>query len=310
MVVSGTKIADEIGVSRSAVWRMVQQLRALGVNITGHPTTGYTLAKVPDLLLPEYLATQLKGTMFSGKIHHYFGIDSTNAAALEAAARGEPEGSLFVAEEQTAGRGRGGNQWHSEKSAGIYCSVILRPQLPPADVLALSLLAGLVVQQAVRQVTRLRPDLRWPNDLLLSEKKFCGILAEMNAEPTRVRYAVLGIGLNVNHKEFPAALRDSATSLRIESGQEWPRIELLTALLQSLDREYRALSSEALSAILHRFEQHSSYARRKHVRVEENGGFEGITDGLDARGFLRVRTANGMRTVFSGGVRPLASKSS
>ncbi|MCI0350453.1 MAG: biotin--[acetyl-CoA-carboxylase] ligase [Acidobacteriales bacterium] len=299
-------MADEIGVSRSAVWRMVQQLRALSVNITGHPTTGYTLAKVPDLLLPEYLATQLKGTMFSGKIHHYFRIDSTNAAAIEAAASGEPEGSLFVAEEQTAGRGRGGNSWLSEKSAGIYCSVILRPQLPPADVLALSLLAGLVVQQAARQVTRLRADLRWPNDLLLSEKKFCGILAEMNAEPTRVRYAVLGIGMNVNHKDFPADLRDSATSLRIESGQEWPRIELLTALLQSLDREYRALSADSVKNILHRFEQNSSYARRKQVRVEENGGFEGVTDGLDARGFLRVRTADGMRTVFSGGVRPVS----
>jgi BirA family transcriptional regulator, biotin operon repressor / biotin---[acetyl-CoA-carboxylase] ligase len=116
------------------------------------------------------------------------------------------------------------------------------------------------------------------------------------------------MGINVNHKAFPADLRDSATSLRIESGREWPRIELATALLQSLDREYRALSSDSVKNILHRFEQHSSYARRKHVRVEENGGFEGITDGLDARGFLRVRTANGMRTVLSGGVRPVASK--
>ena len=286
---------------------MVQQLRGLGVNITGHPTTGYTLAKVPDLLLPEYLTTQLKGTIFNSRIHHYFRVDSTNAAALEAAARGEPEGSVFLAEEQIAGRGRGGNQWHSEKSAGIYCSVILRPQLPPADVLALSLLAGLVVQQSVRHVTGLRADLRWPNDLLLSEKKFCGILAEMNAEPTRVRYAVLGIGINVNHKMFPANLRDSATSLRMETGRDWPRLELATALLQSLDREYRALSGDSVKNILHRFEQNSSYARRKQVRVEENGGFEGVTDGLDARGFLRVRTADGMRTVLSGGVRPVAS---
>lgn len=308
MVVSGTKVAGEIGVSRSAVWRMVQQLRALGVHITGHPTTGYTLAKVPDLLLPEYLAPQLKGTMFSGRVHHYFRADSTNAIALEAAAAGVPQGSVFLAEEQTAGRGRGGNHWHSEKSAGIYCSIILRPQLPPADVLALSLLAGLAVQEAVKEVTGLKADLRWPNDLLLSEKKFCGILAEMNAEPTRVRYAVLGIGINVNHHSFPARLRDSATSLRIESGREWPRLELAAALLKSLDREYRALSSDTVSAILRRFEQHSSYARGKQVRVEENGGFEGVTEGLDSRGFLRVRTAEAVRTVLSGGVRPLPSK--
>jgi len=308
VVVSGTKIADEIGVSRSAVWRMVQQLRALGVNITGHPTTGYALARAADLLLPEYLAPQLRGTIFAGRIHHYFRTESTNAVALEAAARGEPEGSVFLAEEQTAGRGRGGNHWHSEKSAGIYCSVILRPQLPPADALSLSLIAGLAVQHAMKQVTGLNPDLRWPNDLMLNDKKFCGILTEMNAEPTRVRYAVTGIGVNVNHAAFPARLRDTATSLRLESGHEWPRSALAVALLQSLDYEYRALSSDAVSGILRRFEQNSSYARGKKVRVEEEGGFEGVTDGLDARGFLRVRTADGMRTVLSGSVRPLASQ--
>jgi BirA family transcriptional regulator, biotin operon repressor / biotin---[acetyl-CoA-carboxylase] ligase len=287
---------------------MVQQLRALGVNISGHPATGYALSKVPDLLLPEYLAPRLKGTIFAGRIHHYFRISSTNATALEAAARGEPEGSVFLAEEQIAGRGRSGNQWHSERSAGIYCSVVLRPQLPPADALALSLLAGLAVQKAVKQVTGLKPDLRWPNDLLLNEKKFCGILTEMNAEPTRVRYAVCGIGLNVNHSAFPARLRENATSLRMESGREWPRVQLAAALLQSLDREYRAFSAGAVNDVFRRFEQHSSYARRKPVRVEENGGFEGVTDGLDARGFLRVRTSTGVRTVLSGGVRPLASK--
>ena len=308
MVVSGTKIAEEIGVSRSAVWRMVQQLRALGVGISGHPTTGYALNKVPDLLLPEHLASQLRNTIFAGRVHHYFRVGSTNALALEAAARGEAEGSVFLAEEQTAGRGRGSNSWHSEKSAGIYCSIILRPQLPPADALALSLLAGLAVQQAVKRVTGAAADLRWPNDLLLKEKKFCGILTEMNAEPTRVRHAVVGMGINVNQETFPARLRESATSLRMETGREWPRLELLAALLQSLDREYRALSGDSVKNILHRFEQNSSYARRKQVRVEENGGFEGVTDGLDARGFLRVRTSNGVRTVLTGGVRPLASK--
>ena len=124
----------------------------------------------------------------------------------------------------------------------------------------------------------------------------------------RMGYAVTGIGVNVNHAAFPARLRDTATSLRLESGHEWPRSALAVALLQSLDYEYRALSSDAVSGILRRFEQNSSYARGKKVRVEEEGGFEGVTDGLDARGFLRVRTADGMRTVLSGSVRPLASQ--
>jgi BirA family biotin operon repressor/biotin-[acetyl-CoA-carboxylase] ligase len=307
-VVSGTKLAQEIGASRSAVWRFVQQLRSLGVEIKGHPTTGYQLERVPDLLLPEILAPLVKGSMFGARIHHYFRVGSTNAAAMEAAAAGEPEGAAFFSEEQTAGRGRGGNAWHSEKSSGIYCSVVLRPHLAPADAVTLSLAAGLAVQAAVQLVTGLAPDLRWPNDVLLADKKFCGILAEMNAEATRVRYAVIGIGINVNHADLPGDLRGRATSLRLETGRVLSRVELAAALLKSLDREYRALDSTdpaARDALLRRFEERSSYARGKPVRVEENGGFEGVTEGLDARGFLRVRTPEGMRTVLSGGVRAL-----
>ncbi|MBV9609280.1 MAG: biotin--[acetyl-CoA-carboxylase] ligase, partial [Acidobacteria bacterium] len=186
LVISGTKIADEIGTSRSAVWRFVQQLRALGVDIAGHPATGYRLASVPDLLLPEILLPMLTGTLFT-RIHHYFRIGSTNTEAMSAAAAGEPEGSVFVAEEQTSGRGRGAHRWASAKSEGTYCSVVLRPELSPADSLPLSLAAGLAVSSAVEQVTGVAPDLRWPNDVLLNGKKVCGILTEMNAEATRVR---------------------------------------------------------------------------------------------------------------------------
>ena len=306
VVLSGTKLAGEIGATRSAVWRLVEQLRRLGVEIAGHPAAGYQLRKVPDLLLPEIVAPLVRGTMFAGRIRHYFRIGSTNAVAMQAAAAGEPEGAVFVAEEQTAGHGRGGNAWHSERSRGIYCSVVLRPQLPPADVLVLSLAAGLAVRAAVAEICGLSADLRWPNDLLLNEKKFCGILTELSAEVTRVRYAVAGIGVNVNQTDFPGELKRTATSLRLETGREWSRVELLSALLKSLDREYRALqrpggAREAMA----RFEQASSYARGRRVRVEENGGFEGATEGLDDRGFLRVRTSDGVRTVLSGGVRAM-----
>ena len=307
VVVSGTKLAAEIDVSRSAVWRMVQQLRGYGVPIEGHPTTGYALKQVPDLLLPDALERQLKRTIFFGKVQHRFRTASTNADAMQAAARGAPEGTVFVAEEQTAGRGRGGHSWHSAKAQGIYCSVILRPQMPPADVLILSLATGLAAQAAVQQVTGSHPDLRWPNDLLLNGKKFCGILAEMNAEATRVRYVVVGIGMNVNHLEFPRELRDEATSLRLANtrvGQPppavLPRSPLLAALLKSLDREYRELQP---AGIIARFMENSSIARGRRVHVEEQGGYEGVTEGLDERGFLRVRTREGLRTVLSGGVR-------
>ncbi len=306
VVVSGTKIADEIGTSRSEVWRLVQQLRKLGVDIAGHPSTGYSLKSMPDLLVPDMLGPQLHGTIFAKHLHHYYKIGSTNTAAMEAAGAGAPEGSVFLAEEQTAGRGRGANQWHSERSSGIYCSVLLRPALPPSDVLVITLAAGLAVHSAVQEIdSRVAPDLKWPNDVLIEGKKFCGILTEMHAEITRVRYVVIGIGLNVNQSSFPADLQPIATSLRLATGTEWSRVELCTALLKSLDREYRALleNSQATASILRRFQERSSSVRGRQVEVEENAGLEGVTDGLDERGFLKIRTAQGVRTVLSGTVR-------
>jgi BirA family biotin operon repressor/biotin-[acetyl-CoA-carboxylase] ligase len=152
----------------------------------------------------------------------------------------------------------------------------------------------------------LRPDLRWPNDVLLNGKKFCGILIELTAETTRVRHAVIGIGVNVNQASFTDDLKHQATSLRLESGHPWSRVELVAALLRSLDQEYRDVKespANARNSIFRRFEQHSSSARGRKVHVEENGGFDGVTEGLDDHGFLRVRTPQGLRTVLSGGVR-------
>jgi BirA family biotin operon repressor/biotin-[acetyl-CoA-carboxylase] ligase len=173
-------------------------------------------------------------------------------------------------------------------------------------VLPLSLAVGLAVREAVVSVNpQLQPDLKWPNDLLLEGKKFCGILTEMNAEATRVRYVVVGIGMDVNNDNFPPELRDQATSLKLATGTEWSRVELTAALLKALDREYQNFLEKpnARDSILRRFAEHSSSLRGRQVRVEENGGFEGTTEGLDPRGFLKVRTAQGMRLVLSGTVR-------
>jgi BirA family biotin operon repressor/biotin-[acetyl-CoA-carboxylase] ligase len=310
VVVSGTKIAQEISISRSEVWRLIQQLRSLGVDVAGHPATGYQLRAVPDLLLPEILEPLLRGTMFEGHVHHFYKIGSTNTAAMAGAVEGAPGGSIFLAEEQTAGRGRGSNSWQSPRSTGIYCSVILRPLLPPSDVLALSLAAGLAVHAAIQNIdARVTPDLKWPNDVLIDGRKVCGILTEMNAEVTRVRFVVVGVGINVNQTSFPEEL--GATSLRLVTGSEWSRVELVAALLKSLEREYRALVNDARARelILRRFAENSSWVRGKNVRIEENGAsFEGITEGLDLRGFLQVRTAKGLQTVLSGTVREVRSE--
>jgi BirA family transcriptional regulator, biotin operon repressor / biotin---[acetyl-CoA-carboxylase] ligase len=307
VVVSGTKIAQEISSNRSEVWRLVQQLRGLGVDVAGHPATGYQLKSVPDLLLPEILGPMLRGTIFEAKLHHFYKIDSTNTAAMAAAAEGVADGSVFLAEEQTAGRGRGAHSWQSAPSAGIYCSVVLRPALPPSEVLVLALAAGLAVRAAIEQVdSRVSADLKWPNDVLIGGKKVCGILTEMNAEATRVRYIVVGIGINVNQANFPKELEGDATSLRLVTGSEWSRVELAAALLKSLHREYRLLveQPDARQSILRRFTEQSSWVRGKQVRIEENGSrIEGTTEGLDDRGFLQVRTAHGLQTILSGTVR-------
>ena len=309
VVVSGTKIAQEISSNRSEVWRLIQQLRGLGVDVAGHPATGYQLKSVPDLLLPEILGPLLRGTIFDSKVHHFYKIGSTNTVAMAAAAENAPEGSVFLAEEQTAGRGRGAHSWDSARSTGIYCSVVLRPALPPSNVLVMALAAALAVHAAIEQVdARVHPDLKWPNDVLITGKKVCGILTEMNAEATRVRYLVVGIGINVNQPSFPEELENQAISLRMVTGSEWSRVELTAALLKSLDHEYRLLieQKEARQSILRRFAERSSWVREKKVHIEENGSrIEGTTEGLDESGFLQVRTAEGVQRIFSGTVREM-----
>jgi BirA family biotin operon repressor/biotin-[acetyl-CoA-carboxylase] ligase len=262
--------------------------------------------------LDAALAGTPAGAKFRGKLHFFPSIESTNTYAMRQAEAGAPDGSVYFADEQTLGRGRGAHGWESAPGSGLYVSVVLRPRLAPADVLWLSLAAGLAAQEAVRRTTALEADVRWPNDLLLGRRKFCGILTELNAEVTRVRHAVVGIGINVHQAEFPEELRELATSLRIETGREWPRQELLLALLESLQCEVAALTQspdvrEAARSVRERIAGRSTWIRGKRVRVDEaaNGGeaFAGTTDGLDERGFLRVRTGDGVRTVLSGGVR-------
>ena len=248
----------------------------------------------------------LINTPFSGKFRYLPTIHSTNLLAMQEAAEGAPEGSVYLADEQTAGRGRGAHTWHSARGAGLYVSVLLRPKVPPADILWLSLAAGLAVREAVRKVTSLEADIRWPNDLLFGNKKFSGILTELNAEVTRVRHAVVGIGMNVHQETFPPELDPIASSLRRETGRSWARQDVLIALLQSLYREAEALSADTVAAasnILTRLDKASSWTRGKQVRVDEGDGYSGITAGLDPRGFLQVRTPHGLRTVHSGGVR-------
>jgi BirA family biotin operon repressor/biotin-[acetyl-CoA-carboxylase] ligase len=298
IVISGAKIAREIGVTRQQVWRWIEKLRELGVRVKGHPRTGYHIERIPDILVPQMLSHRLYGTPFARRILHFFKIDSTNSVAMRLGQSSEPHGTVVIAEEQTAGRGRAGRSWTSEKSVGIYASMLLRPPIPPAHAPLLTLVAGLAARDAVAEDLDAQPDIRWPNDLLVDGRKLCGILTEMHAEPDRIHYAVIGIGLNVNQNKMPADIADTATSLRIETGRIHSRFEILIRLLRCLDRYYNQFLVDGATPILRRFAEVSTYFKGKRVRITTaSESFTGTTAGLEPSGVLRVTRDDGRGTV-------------
>lgn len=249
----------------------------------------------------------LAGTRFTGRLQHFASIDSTNTALLAAAAEGAPEGTVYLADEQTAGRGRGSHQWHSAPGDGLYVSALVRSPLPLSRALWISLATGLAAWQGISALTALDVDIRWPNDLLINtlrgSRKVGGILVETAVEAEQLRYAVIGIGINVNHAELPPELAQLATSLRLETGHAISREGLLIDLLRALDLELTRLEHGG-DGLLQRFSEVSTWVRGKRVHVAEAGGYTGVTAGLDANGFLMVNAEDGTRrTVLSGGVR-------
>ena len=302
VVIPGPKIASEIGVTRSTVWDYIERLRELGVDIKGHPATGYQLRKLPDLLLPSLIRPELGDNVIGQRVVHYFRTGSTNDDAFKLAARGAAHGTVVVAEEQTAGRGRFGRRWISEKSVGIYSSTLLRPPLAPAAAPILTLAAGVAVHHAIAIVTGLAPDIRWPNDTLLNGKKVSGILTEMQAELDRLHIVVLGIGINVNQLEMPPEIRALATSLRMETGVVHSRVQVLVTMLKELERAYKMLLAEGNAAIARAFTEASSFARGKKIRVVSNAGeFQATTAGLEPSGALRVKREDGPEELLVAG---------
>jgi BirA family biotin operon repressor/biotin-[acetyl-CoA-carboxylase] ligase len=262
-------------------------------------------------LNPVALRAALVGTRFPARLHHFPTADSTNTMLLDAAANGAPEGTVYLADAQTQGRGRGGHTWHSSPGDGLYLSVLAMPRLPLREALWISLATGLAVQAAIKTVTDLAVDIRWPNDLLVPQpsgpgKKIGGILVEAAVEPgedAMLRYAVIGIGLNINHDSFPPELAPIATSLRIATGAAQSRNALMIAILRALDLELTQLEAHQPD-LLERFTTASSWVRGKRVQVPEQGGYVGTTAGLDRNGYLLVDADDRTeRTVLSGGVR-------
>jgi BirA family transcriptional regulator, biotin operon repressor / biotin---[acetyl-CoA-carboxylase] ligase len=302
IVISGARIARETGMSRSTVWRWVERLRELGVRVKGQPRTGYFLENVPDVLTPDLVRKRLKGSLFGKRVYHFFKTDSTNRVAMELGYADEPEGAVVLAEEQTAGRGRAGRSWHSERGAGLYVTLLLRPKLSPVQAPLLTMLAGLSAHTAVLAQTGLSAELKWPNDLLLNGKKLGGILTEMYAEPNAVRFVIVGIGINVGQDKFPGELAGTATSLRKETGRSHSRLEVLVKLLSQFETDYNRFLREGAAYVVQRFELVSGFANGKRVKVDTGREtFVGTTDGLSADGLLIVKKEDGVSTTVIAG---------
>jgi len=297
--VSGEELSRLGGVSRTAVWKEIEKLRAEGYKILAQPHSGYQLVSVPDRLTAQELAWNLSTQRIGKRIHAYETTDSTMDVAHRLAAAGEPEGSVVVAEGQARGRGRMGRGWVSPKGKGIYASFILRPAVHLSEVPAITLTAAVGVAQAIEKAAGMKPEIKWPNDLLIGSKKVAGILTELNAELNRVNYVVLGIGINVNtpRRHLPA----HATSLVEESGEKVDRLTLARTLFAELDRAYAQFLDHGIAPILGTWRRYAGFLGRR-IRVATEGRVvDGQAVDVDSGGALLVRTDTGLVESVSAG---------
>jgi len=304
--VSGAQLAAQLGISRAAVWARIEELRHVGFDIEAGPHRGYRLVDEPDALLADDLVARLGPTKVIGRdIQVFEQTTSTNDVAEKLARDGVPEGAVVFAESQTRGRGRLGRVWASPKRKGLWFSVLLRPNLRPQEITRLTVISATSVRRAVRSVTGVCADIKWPNDLQVGGRKVAGILTEMSAELDRVRHVILGIGLDVNWpaEAFPPELREIATSLSRETGAEFSRAELAVEIMRELDAEYASVCAGDFGKIADEWEAACVTMGRNVAVHTGDRRFRGRAESLDDDGALLIRTEHGhLERVIGGDV--------
>jgi BirA family biotin operon repressor/biotin-[acetyl-CoA-carboxylase] ligase len=301
--VSGEELARRLGCSRAAVWKHVAALRRRGWRIEARQARGYVLAGVPDRLGPTELRPHLTGTWRN--VHWLETTDSTQRVARDLARAGAAEGTVVFAEQQTAGRGRLGRQWHSPRGLNLYCSIVLRPERPPAAVPQLALVVGVGVAAAVAETTGAAARIKWPNDVLVEGRKIAGVLTEMESEIDRVHHVIAGIGVNLNtpRAAFPKALRDKASSLLVATGRRVDRVRFTAALLAAVEARYGRYLQAGFASVRSEWESYSCLTGRTVRVVAPEGEVQGTVLGLDDDGALRLRGADGgTRRIVAGEV--------
>lgn len=302
--VSGEDLSRRLKISRAAVWKHVHQLRAAGYKIQAVPHRGYQLVQCPDRLTPAEIKNGLETIHVGGEILCYETVGSTMDEAFRLAAAGAGSGTVVCAEGQTQGRGRQGREWSSPKGRGLYFSLILRPPWAPGEVAKITFLTAVAVCEAARERTGVPARIKWPNDILVGRNKLAGILTEMNAEVDRVRFVVVGVGLNVN--TLLSQLPRGATSLKAETQKSVPRVPLLQDILRSFDRWYGFTLQQGPEGLFRRWRELADTIGRR-VRVGDGAGrVEGKAVDLSADGGLVIVNADGdFITRMSGDVEML-----
>jgi len=302
--VSGTDLAEQLRISRAAIWARIEELRQLGYDIEAGPHLGYRLISVPDVLHADDLLARLYKTKIIGRdIRVFEQTTSTNDVIEKLARDGVKEGVVVFAESQTRGRGRLGRKWVSPAYQGLWFSILLRPDLRPQETTQLTVASATALCRAIQAETGLNPEIKWPNDILVGGKKVAGVLTELSAELDLVKHVILGIGVDVNlgTGEWPADLRKQATSLKIEAGRAFSRADLATAILRELDNDYGRVCAGQFAAVADEWEARCQTIGRQVTIQIGSRRVQGQAESLGESGELLLRTEHGHLEQISGG---------
>ena len=307
---SGEEMSRQLGVSRTAVWKHIQQLKLDGYIIESSSRLGHRLVQESDQLLPASICSRLNTKKLGSEIHYFSETGSTNNEAKIKAIKNCPEGTLVIAEAQSGGRGRLSRGWFAPFAKGIYFSLVLRPPFRPHDAPKCTLMAAVAVNRALRTMTGISCGIKWPNDILCQGRKLVGILTEMSAEMDAINYVVLGIGINVNMAEadFPAELKPIATSVSIEAGRPISRLDLFLEVLNHIESTYMEVLHSGFGPVLQEWRQNSVTLGQTVDVLEPDRMFTGRAIDIDTEGALLVQTAQGVERVIAGDVSIRARK--
>lgn len=300
--VSGEEMSRALGITRAGIWKRIEELRNKGYKIQASAAKGYKLVKSPEFSLEE-LEMLVQGDI-GREIIFFKTIGSTNTAALELAEKGAPHGTVVIADRQAKGKGRLGRTWVSPPGSNIYMSVILRPEIEPKDATLLTIMTAVSCAKGVMKSTGLKAEIKWPNDLMISNKKLGGILTEMKSDPDGIVFAVIGIGINVNSKttkDFPPDIQGIATSIREELGKIQSRTFIIAEILKETEHWYKVLLTEGRKPLFDEWKRLSSTLGRKVKVTAGDNVFTGVAEDIDKGGMLILRLPSGMLKKISSG---------